>query len=346
MTIQFLSPNLRFNILGSNHVLPSGSAISNVDILKNFPRTATKPLSFQQKMAQMITKETGFEKRYWVHKPWQSLDDATENAETLAIKALSSILESKPTIDAFIMGSTTNTRYSGSQASSVLGQFNYIAPAYDFKAGCSTSLASLNFAYGLMHLGYKNTLICCAETMSKIIDPTNEKTWLGVADGAAALLLEANQQGQFCVEKTFFSTDGQYVDAFTTKGTLPPTPTTLEQDGYFLQGDEALLKDLAVEKYTAMLDQLFSEVDKAEISWIIPHQVNLNLTKMLIEKYQLQHCQLLWDAKQIGNIGGASILYTLTNALKNNTFNKDGKILMMSVGGGLSFAMQVLSYKA
>lgn len=344
--MKILSPNLSFNIISAACALPKGPAITNLDIFKHFPRTANRSIEFQNKMAEMIGQELGFKQRYWAHKPWEPLDDARENSETLARNALTKLFSSAADddVDAFIFGSTTNTRYSGSQATSVLGAFEICAPAYDFKAGCSTSLASFSLAYGLMASGYKRVLVCCAETMSKIIDPDNEKTWLGVADGAGALLFEQAYDGDFCIEKSLFSTDGRYVDAYTTRGQLPPTEHILLTDGYILQGDESLLKALALEKYTAMLDALFKTVDKEDIRWIIPHQVNRKLIHDLIEHYGLGHCKLLWDADRIGNIGGASIAYTLARSFNDNTFKNKGKILMMSVGGGLTYATQLLSF--
>lgn len=337
---------LRFDLKEAAFVVPSTSPISNFDVFKHFPRTADLSEAVQIKMAEMITQEFGFHQRYWVHLPWNALDDASETSESLAIKVLATLFDSYPeqAIDAFILGSTTNTRYSGSQATSVLGKFAITCPAYDFKAGCSTSLAAFSLAYGLMALGYSKILVCCAETMSKIIDPDNEKTWLGVADGAAALLFEHSDAGRFCVEKSLFSTDGRHVDAYTTRGQLPPTAHILENEGYFLRGDDHLLRDLAQEKYTEMLDLLFKDIDKSEIQWIISHQVNRRLIDELIERYMLHHAQLLWDADKIGNIGGASIAYTLARALQEGRFNKTGKILMMSVGGGLSFATQLVSF--
>ena len=340
--MKILSPDLSFNISKTARALPSGDAVTNLDIFQKFPRTADKSISFQQKMADMITQELSFKTRYWVHKPWLSLDLAIENAETLAVNCLKK-MSNLSAVDAFVMGSTTNTRYSGSQATSVLGHFGVTVPAYDFKAGCSTSLAAFSMAYGLMMLGYERVLVCCSETMSKIIDPDNEKTWLGVADGAAALLFERAENGQFCIEQSIFSTDGRHVDAFTTKGMLPPTESILSEDGYFLQGDDALLKQLAQEKYTKMLDALFENEKPDNIRWIIPHQVNRQLIDELITKYGLEHCELIWDADEVGNIGGASIAYSLAGAFKKRVFDEKGKILMMSVGGGLTFAAQVVS---
>ncbi len=343
-----LKPNLRFNIKASSRVLPESGPITNLEILQNFPRTSDKPLSFLEKFAEKIGEEFGFHTRYWCHKPWESLDQSrNQTAESLAISAVKNLLQHyKPEhIDAFLLGSTTNKRFTGSQAAAVLGELGITAPAYDLKTGCSTSLSTLHLAYALMAFGYNNILLSCAETLSKVIDPENEKTWIGLADGAAALFLEKDERGSFTVEQSFFSTDGRFVEAFTTQGVFPPTHEQLDTIGYHLLGDENLLKELAYSRYTEMLSNLLpTDKDKEEITWIIPHQVNRKLTEQILSEHKLSNKIILWDADTIGNIGGASITYTLARAVEDTIFDRPGKILMMSVGGGLSFAAQVLSF--
>jgi len=343
-----LQPNLRFEITGSSRVLPDSGPISNLDILQNFPRTSDKPLPFLEKFAEKIGDEFGFHQRYWCHKPWEPLDSSKHlTAESLATAAVKKLLDKhKPeTIQALLLGSTTNKRFTGSQAAAVLGTFGIDAPAYDLKTGCSTSLSTLHLAYALMTMGYKNLLVSCSETLSKVIDPDNEKTWIGLADGAAALFLEQNNQGSFTVEKTFFSTEGKYVDAFTTRGVFPPTKEQIDDEGYYLFGDETLMKELAYSKYNQLITTLLpTEKERNEITWIIPHQVNRKLIEQVLHENQITNTYILWDADQIGNIGGASILYTLARAVEEKSFDRPGKILLMSVGGGLSYAGQVLQF--
>ncbi|BCA94225.1 3-oxoacyl-ACP synthase [Legionella antarctica] len=346
--MDILQPNIRFNILAASRIVPNSNSITNFEILKNFPRTSEHTDVFLEKFAEKISEEFGFNTRYWCHKPWESLEASKDfTAESLAISAVQKLLanpNSKPP-QAFLLGSTTNKRFTGSQAAAVLGELGIDAPAYDLKTGCSTSLSTLHMAYALMALGYGNVLVSCAETLSKVIDPENEKTWIGLADGAAALLLEYHTAGSFTVEKTFFSTDGQYVDAFTTHGIFPPTHEQISSVGYHLIGDETLMKELAYIKYKHMLTHLLpNEEERNAITWVIPHQVNRKLTDQVLQENQINNKTIIWDADRIGNIGGASVLYSLARAVEEKIFDRPGKILLMSVGGGLSYAGQVLQF--
>ncbi len=347
--MDILKPGITFDISAASRILPDSGPITNLEILKNFPRTAQQSLAFLEKFAEKIGDEFGFYSRYWCHKPWESLDASrTLTAESLASDAVKKLIATrKPEhIAAFLLGSTTNKRFTGSQAAAVLGELGLNAPAYDLKTGCSTSLSTLHMAYALMSFGYKNVLVSCAETLSKVIDPTNEKTWLGLADGAAALFLEQSESGAFTVEKSFFSTDGKYVEAFTTQGVFPPTQEQMDHVGYHLLGDEALLKELAYARYTEMITHLLpTQQERDEITWVIPHQVNRKLIDVLLDENQLKNKIVLWDSDTIGNIGGASITYTLARAIEEQLFDQSGKMLLMSVGGGLSYAAQILRYR-
>lgn len=346
--MNILKPDIRFDISAASRIVPDSGPITNLEILQHFPRTAQQSPAFLEKFAEKIGEEFGFYNRYWCHKPWESLDASrTLTAESLAASAVKKLMATrKPEhIAAFLLGSTTNKRFTGSQAAAVLGELGLNAPAYDLKTGCSTSLSTLHLAYALMSLGYKNVLVSCAETLSKVIDPKNEKTWIGLADGAAALFLEQSDTGAFKVEKIFFSTDGKYVEAFTTQGVFPPTQEQIDSVGYHLVGDEALLKELAYKKYSEMITHMLpTQQERDEITWVIPHQVNRKLIDVLLDEHQLKNKLVLWDSDKIGNIGGASIAYTLARAVEEKVFDRSGTILLMSVGGGLSYAAQVLQY--
>ncbi|MBI2786108.1 MAG: 3-oxoacyl-ACP synthase, partial [Legionella longbeachae] len=157
--MDILQPNIRFDFTAASRVLPNSPPISNLEILQNFPRTAEHPLSFLEKFAEKIGDEFGFYSRYWCHKPWESMNKSTDlTSESLAIQAVQQLLknDTNKEIHAFLLGSTTNKRFTGSQAAAVLGHLGIDAPAYDLKTGCSTSLSTLHLAYALMALGYTN----------------------------------------------------------------------------------------------------------------------------------------------------------------------------------------------
>lgn len=343
--MRVLTPNIKLNVRSVGRAWPAGHPVTNLDLLKSHSETHDKDPEFLNQLDMRIRRGFGFNQRYLSRFPGSSIVSKTEEtSESLAFASVKRALKSIPlnSIESFVLGSTTTCRYTGSQATSILGRMGLEVPAYEIKAGCSTSLASLHFAQALLLQGYKNVLVSCAETLSKVINPKVRETWFGLADGAAALLLEsAPNQGQIEILKSFYSTDGKYVDLYTTKGSLPPHQEALEQGGYYLSGDSAQLKEIAKSKYLKMIEALLpSSQERKEVNWIIPHQVNRLLIEEVCKETEV-FGKLLWSAEEFGNLGGASVLFTLAEAIEKRVFQKGDQVLMMSVGGGLSFAAQL-----
>lgn len=339
--MRVIHPRLRFHVRGSGCALP-GEAISNTELLMRHQDTCGLSPAVIHGLAARLRESYGLKNRHLAHVPGTDFADGEETAESLASKAVGNAIGASRGIEAFILGSTTSRRYSGSQATAVLGNFGITAPAYEMKVGCSTSLAGLHSAFSLLSFGYPNVLIACAETLSKVADPANRESWLGLADGAAALWLDS-KEGEHCFEATscVFSTDGALVDLYTTPADLPPTPERAADGGYFLKGDAVSMRKHAFAHYAEMIDTLLPErADRSSIDWIIPHQVSQNLIEEVVSEKGLAG-KLIWDADEIGNIGGASVLYSVARAISSGRFEAGQRILLMSVGGGLSCAAQV-----
>ena len=319
-----------------------GPAVSNLDLLLKHPDTADKPRPMLEELAKRVARTYGFSERFLTRFPGTPYRLHEETSETLARSAVKLTLGANGAPEAFVLGTTTARRYTGSQATSVLASFGLEIPAYEIKAGCSTSLASLHLAQALFSQGYDSVLVSCAETLSKVINPAVRETWFGLADGGAAIWLErAKDKAQFEIVKSVYSTDGKYVDMYTTQGDLPPRAEVLEAGGYYLSGDSSELKELAKKKYLAMIEALLPDAEsRKRITQVIPHQVNLELIEQVLAETGITG-QMNWSAKEFGNLGGTSVLFTLVQAISEKRFKSGDEILLMSVGGGLSFAAQV-----
>ena len=281
-----------------------------------------------------------------MQNPSEALKADTETSESLALQATRKALEISPQLkpELFVHGTTTTRRYTGSQATSILGQLGLEIPAYEIKAGCSTSLASLHLAQTFLTAGYKSVLVSCAETLSKVMHPEIRETWFGLADAGASVWMEAvekDSDADFILEASGYSTDGRHVDMYTTTGNLPPLKSDIDQNKFALAGDASQLKDLSKARYLEMIAAVLPTAeDRARVQWLIPHQVNSGLIAEVVKETGMQP-QMVWSATEFGNVGGTSVLFSLAQALEEKKFKSGDQILMMSVGGGLSFACQL-----
>lgn len=335
---------LGVRILGVGTAVPAGRPVSNVDLLSLDPEAAAKGPEPLERLSARIEARFGVARRHLTRQPWPGGEDTGQTSEDLACQALKTAIERavRPAPSLLIHGTTTTSRYTGSQAAAILGRLGVVAPAYEIKAGCSTSLASLHMATAFLRAGYPDAAVACAETLSRVMHPQVRETWFGLADGGAALWLGRNEETpDFRITRSYFSTDGRHVDLYTTRGHLPPTVEEVQANAYSLQGDKEQMALLSRERYAAMLDTLFSDAfPLSQIDWIIPHQVNRALIQDVLRPTGA-HARLAWDADEFGNLGGASVLFSFVRCLERGVFEPGQKILLISVGGGLSAAAQV-----
>lgn len=335
---------LPVRVRGIGTALPAGPPVRNADLLALDPDLRARRRPQLEELGARLEAKYGVAERYLVRRPGRDRASAGMTSEDLAAEAFGAALDTagggSPSL--LIHGTTTTSRYTGSQAAAILGRLGIVAPAYDIKAGCSTSLASLHMAAAFLRSGYPDVAVACAETLSKVMHPDVRETWFGLADGAAALWLARDDLApEFVITRSYFSTDGRHVDLYTTRGQLPPTVEAIEANGYCLQGDKDQLADLARARYAAMLDAVLPASDpSARVDWIIPHQVNRALIDAVLRPRGLDD-RVVWDAREVGNLGGASVLFSLACALGRGQFERGQRILLMSVGGGLSAAAQV-----
>lgn len=339
-----IDTRVNVRIRGAGRAVPAGSAVTNVDLLSLDADLRNKGAAFLDELGARIESKFGVSRRYLAHQPWRHRADRGESSEDLAFEALNAAIGGRtgqgPSL--LIHGTTTSSRYTGSQAAAILGRLGLVAPAFEVKAGCSTSVASLHMAVAFLLAGYPDVAVACAETLSRVMNPAIRETWFGLADGGAAIWLERDHESpDFAITKSLFSTDGQHVDLFTTRGLLPPTVDEIQAQGYCLDGDKDQLGALARARYVEMLDELFADgCPLSDVDWIVPHQVSRALIDEVLRDRDCR-AEVVWDALDVGNLGGASVLYSLARCLEQSLFQPGDRILLMSVGGGLSSGAQI-----
>lgn len=339
--MQILEPKLKLRLLGQGIGLPPTAPVDNFALLKSNPETSGKPDAFLEAMARKIEAGYGQGRRRLIRSPGRPASANELSSEDLAVIATREAIRGKVP-SAFILGSTTSRRYTGSQAAATLGKLGMTAPAFEVRSGCSTSQAALLHAYALLKLGYPDVVVSCAETLSKVIHPEVKETWFGFGDGAGSLWLAADDKDpHFEVERVAFNTEGEFVDLYTVPGRLPPEQRELDANRYYISGDGQEMRDLSLDRYVRTIEAIIPAGERKWLNWIVPHQVNLGLVNEAFQRTGLGAIPLVWDATENGNLGGTSIVFSLAKAFAEKRFKKGDRILLISVGGGLSYGAQL-----
>ncbi|MEA2062785.1 MAG: beta-ketoacyl-ACP synthase III [Gemmatimonadota bacterium] len=216
------------------------------------------------------------------------------------------------------------------------------ATAFDVSAACSGFLYGLTVAYSLMNSGiYTNALIIGAETLTKITDYTDRSTCVLFGDGAGAMLVTLNEDGDGLFANHLGS-DGSYTDILNLPagGThLPATQETVKARQHFIKMEGNELFKVAVR---SMYDAAHATLEKAgvsieDIDLLIPHQANLRIINALVRRLGINKEKVFLNLERYGNTSAASIPIAYHEARTSGLIDKDSQVLMVAFGGGITW---------
>ena len=335
--------NLPFKIVCSSVAKPSRS-FSNIEILQRIPEFSEKSNYYLQAADRRIQESFGYENRYLSFAPQFNYDDGL-TSEDLAVTALRQcLIQADIQPELLIHGTTTSSRYTSTQAAGLAQKMDSMIPAFEVKAGCASGMVAMQSAFMWMSQGYDSALMVVAETLSRVQSPLNPSSGLGLADAAAALMLQRTPANiaDFTCEKILYYTDGSAADLMTSRVQLPLKKGSVVEHEFSISGNEALFQEKAQFHYQNMIRTLLPEQsDRDSIQWVLSHQVNRSLIEHCLNECHL-HAQALWINKEYGNIGSVSIPALLHHFhTLNNQFQSRDRLLLITVGGGMNCQAQL-----
>lgn len=328
--------HLRCNIgiSGIGHYLPT-------DILDNEAVIQRGKLPFT---APWITRRIGVEQRH-VLSPDLSTSDMAIGAAQAALKDANLNAEA---LDLIILSTLSPDHPSPATAclvQSALG--NTHCPAFDISAACSGFTYALDT--GLRHIltGARHVLVISAETRSRFVDPTDPATAAIFGDGAAAMILSADEiNAKARVLASELHADGSgFYSVYTPAGgaRLPTTEKTVAQRLQFIRmehGEQIFFQVVeSMVTYThSFLKQLNLELK--DIDYLIPHQANVNILQEVQHQLGLPAEKLLMNIQKVGNTSSASI--PLAFSQFRHTIGTGKRVMLLAVGAGNTLGMSLV----
>jgi 3-oxoacyl-[acyl-carrier-protein] synthase-3 len=87
-----------------------------------------------------------------------------------------------------------------------------------------------------------------------------------------------------------------------------------------------------------------SKIDLDDIELIIPHQANLRILDGAAKRLGISKEKVFSNLHKYGNISSASIPVGLEEAYKSNMFSKGDNLVLVSFGGGLTWASALVKW--
>lgn len=305
------------SFLGLGYALPA-QVLSNFDLEKIVDTSD-----------EWITTRTGIKERR-ISKE-ESLTDLSYRA---SLQALNRAGVSPEEIDAIILA--TLTPDLGFPASACLLQARLGANrayALDISAACSGFLYGLELAGGLLASGRaKKVLLVGAERLSQIVDWTDRSTCVLFGDGAGAVVLSSEGEGELL--SSVLRSDGNLWEILYA-----------ERCGYIKMKGKELFK-IAVRAMAEVCEEALQKAGLSveDIDLVVPHQANIRIIQALAERLNLPMEKVYVNIHKYGNTSAASIPIALCEAYEEGKLKRGDVVLMTAMGGGLTWGAGLIRF--
>lgn len=317
-------------ILSTGSYLPS-NVMTNADLEKIVDTTD-----------EWITQRSGIKSRHI------AADD--ETTADLAIAAARDALErggiDPKTIDGVIVATTTPDQTFPSVAVKVQAALGLpVGLAFDVQAVCTGFVYALATADNFITCGQaKRILVVGAEKMSSIVDWEDRTTCVLFADGAGAVVLDAQEgdsNGGRGVLSTHLYANGELRDLLYTDG----GPSSTGDTGKIIMHGREVFK-YAVTYMADAVNEALKEnnVAAADIDWLVPHQANIRIIEGCAKKLNLPIDKVIVTVDHHGNTSAASIPLALHEAVEDGRIQEGQLILLEAMGGGLTWGSALVRF--
>lgn len=256
-----------------------------------------------------------------------------------------------PDLDLIIVSTDTPEYVSPSTASVVQHRLGAAgAGTFDVNTACAGFVTALDTGakYIRSDPRYTNVMVIGAYAMSKYLDLEDKKTVTLFADGAAGVILQADDAGRGW-QAARLHTEGQYADWMGIYAGGARTPVTLE---VIARGDHKLRfvkkfpKEINPETWTRMIRRTVADAGRqvADIDRIYFTQININSIRETMDSLGLPFDRTHCVMDRYGYTGSACIPMCLAEADARGDIKPGDLVVFMGSGGGLAFACAAFTW--
>ena len=328
---------VRTKILGTGSYLPSES-LSNDDLVAKLGIDTSD---------SWIVERTGIRSRRRA-APGEATSDMAAHA---ARAALESAGVKADEIDLLIVGTVTPDMQFPSAAVLVQAKIGAKkAFAFDVGAACAGSLYALSIADQYIRSGSaRRVLVIGAELLTRIADWTDRASCVLFGDAAGAMVLGPEPRDDRGILSTHLHSDGTMAGILCLPGggSLKPfSQEVLDQREMFIRMNGREVYKFAVRALEAVCREALSAngLNTNDVDLVLAHQANLRLLEAVMKRLEipLSKCQINID--QVGNTSSASMPLTLDQANRAGNLRDGQLVLMMAIGGGMTWGSALMRW--
>lgn len=289
-----------------------------------------------------IRERTGIKRRHIAAENETTSDMGLAAARTAIEAAEIAVTE----IDLIIVATTTPDKVFPSTACILQRRLDlHTFPVFDIHAACSGFIYALDVADRFIRTGgATNVLIVGSETYSRIINWHDRGTCVLFGDGAGAIVLTAADEPG--VMSTHIHADGKYEDALHVPAGISSGYESIRAESAFIhmKGHEVFKKAVGTLGAIATETLSTNNLDKHDISWLIPHQANLRIITAAAKKLDLPMERVVVTVDEHANTSSASIPLALDVAVRDGRIKRGELLLFEAFGAGFTWGSALVRY--
>ena len=308
--------------------------LSNDELVKFLPTTS-----------EWIESRTGIKER-------RILKGEGLGTSDMAAKAIESLLKKRGIsaldIDIIIVATVTPDYVFPATSNVVcdkIGATN--AWGFDLAAGCSGFLFALTTGTQFIETGkYKKVIVVGADKMSSICDYTDRSTCIIFGDGAAAVLLEPNNEG-LGIQNSILKVDGSgrtYLHMKAGGSVKPASHETVDAKEHFIFQDGQPVFKRAVVGMAEVSAEIMEKnnLKSEDIAWLVPHQANKRIIDATAERMGLSSDKVMLNIQKYGNTTAATIPLCFWDYEKQ--LKKGDNVILSAFGAGFTWGAIYLKW--
>jgi 3-oxoacyl-[acyl-carrier-protein] synthase-3 len=223
------------------------------------------------------------------------------------------------------------------------------AAAFDVQAACSGFLYALVTAEQFISAGaYETILVIGAEKLSSIVNWQDRNTCVLFGDGAGAVILQ-HRPGARGLLAFDLGADGAQTSILSVPASgcrMPVTAEVIDQRLQYLQMSGKEVFKYAVNAMNRSAEECLEKagIKPDQIRWFIPHQANFRIVDAVAQRMNVGMEHFVMNLDLYGNTSSACMPIALHETAMAGKLDRGDLVLMVSFGGGLTWASTVLEW--
>ncbi len=249
-------------------------------------------------------------------------------------------------IELVICATTTPDYHFPSTASIVIGQVGLKkAFGFDMEAACAGFLYAMEVGASFIRSGlYKRVIVCGGDHMSSMTNYEDRNTCPIFGDGAACVMMEPTTEEVGLIDGLYHVDGIGYQNLHMAAGgsaKMPSHETVDAREHFVYQEGRAVYRHAVLDMSEAVGTIIERNgLTKDNISWLVPHQANINIEQSVASRIGLSEDQVMINIDHMANTSGGTLplcLWEYEPLLK-----KGDKIVFTAFGAGFSWGANYL----